>query len=155
VKFSFRTWQISTTLLLVALAPLLTGSIVMIAAYAPGWIHRGEPVQIGSVLFTFIGFAIPAAYVLGIVPAFLGAAVYCAILTAFPAVRANIAARSIVGFACGGIVGGFWCYAVLGFGPTLYAIAAGVSAATLALRWPREEPKTPATQSASPPPTTT
>jgi hypothetical protein len=106
-------------------------------------------------LFTFIGLTVPAAYVLGIVPAFLGAAAYCAILTALPAVRANIAARSIVGFACGGIVGGFWCYAVLGFGPTLYAIAAAVSAATLALRWPREDLAGITDEHSAPPPPTT
>lgn len=137
MNLNFRTWQISTTLLISAWAPPLTSFIVTIAGYAPGWIHRGQPIEIGSFLLTFVGISIPAAYFFGIIPAVLGAILYCAILTAAPVVRVNIAARAILGFVCGGIVGGSWCYAVLGWDPKLYGIAAAVPAAVLALRWPR------------------
>jgi hypothetical protein len=109
VNLNFRTWQISTTLLISAWAPPLTSVIVTIAAYAPGWIHREHPIEIGSFLFTFIGLSIPAAYFFGIIPALLGAVLYCAIVTGVPAIRVNIAARVMLGFVCGGIVGGSWC----------------------------------------------
>jgi hypothetical protein len=141
VNLSFRNWQISTTLLISAWAPPLTSLIVTIAAYAPGWIRRGHPIEIGGLLFTFIGLSIPAAFFFGIIPALLGAVLYCAILTAVPPIRVNIAARAVFGFVCGGVVGGSWCYAILGWDPKLYGIAAAVPAAVLALRWPRPNSK--------------
>jgi hypothetical protein len=87
VKGGFRAWQRPTTLYLTLLAPALTAFILMIISYAPGWFRRGDPIEPAGFLLTFVGIAIPAAYIFGIVPAFLGAITYCVILACWPAAK--------------------------------------------------------------------
>ena len=137
MKLEWHAWQLPTMLYLTLLAPALAALVLMLISYAPGWFERGEPIDPAGFLITFVGIAIPASYLFGLIPAFLGAIAYCVILTTWPAAKINVALRSFVGLACGGIVGGFWCSAVVGL-PKAYAAPAALTAALLALRWPAQ-----------------
>lgn len=141
MKLSFRTWQISTSLLITAWAPLVGDLIVTITIYALGGMHHRlvHPISIVGVVIAF-WVSVPLAYMFGIIPSFLEAAFYCVILTALPRLRQNVLGRAILGVLCGGVIGGLWCY-VLHWDLKLYAAAAAVTSGLLASRWPRNDHK--------------
>ena len=87
MKIEFRVWQLSTTLYLTLLAPAPTALVLMLVSAAPGWFGQGEPIGAAGFLITLVGIAIPATYLFGIVPAFVGALSYCVILTIWPATK--------------------------------------------------------------------
>lgn len=130
------TWQLGTMVLIAVLAPPLTGLILTLATYMPQWLQGTEPFDFGGFFFTYLAFAVPAAYVFGFVPAFLTGAAYCVLLTVAPRLRISVPVRGLLGAALGGLVGGgvFW---YLGLKSIFFAGACAAPALLLALLLPR------------------
>jgi hypothetical protein len=131
------TWQVWTAIKIGVCVPPIAALIVTIAAYLPGWWSHRDRIDLVSFIFTYAFFSVPAAYVLGLFPAFIGAALYCMVLTARPMLM-NVASRSATGLVVGAAVGSAWCYFVLGLPPEFYGIVvSGVPALVLAMLWPK------------------
>jgi uncharacterized membrane protein len=127
----------STALKIGVCVPPIAALIVTMAAYLPGWWSHRDRIDLGSFMFTYAFFSVPAAYVLGILPAFVGSALYCLVLTARPMLM-NFASRSAIGLVTGAAVGSAWCHFVLGLPPGFYGIVvSGVPAFILAMLWPK------------------
>jgi hypothetical protein len=141
MKLRSITWQISTTLLICACAPVLGDLIVWIAMFASRRIYptSGPPIKpLGGVL-AFL-FSLPIAYTFASIPALIVGIIYCANLTAFPLLRRSLIGRALLGFLIGGVIVALWCW-MLRWGLWLYGSGAAVATGILALRWPRHDQK--------------
>ena len=99
-------WQTKSTLLIVAIAPLVAGLILQVIVCLPQWSSgTSEPNQVSSFVFTFVLLTIPLSYVFGVIPSAIAGAVYCGILSRLPTVREQRWLRTIPAAVTGGLVG--------------------------------------------------
>jgi hypothetical protein len=133
-------WQLRTTLLIVAMIPPVTGILATIAPqqYRDGF-HFPRWESLNSFVFTTMFFTIPMSYVFITVPALIGGVIYCAVLTKVPRLRDSTVQRCTFAFVVGALVGAFSSYFILDTGAFFYAPIGGVVALVFATLWPAKE----------------
>jgi hypothetical protein len=139
-------WQLRTTLLIVAVIPPVTGIIATVAPqqFRDGF-HFPRWESLASLLFTTTFLTVPLSYVFGIVPALIGGVIYCTLLTKVARFRYSLPYRCALGFVVGASAAGLSCYFLLGAGAIFYSLICGIAALLFATRWPANEASAPLT----------
>ena len=139
-------WQLRTTLLIAAVIPPITG---VVAAVAPQQFRDGFHFprwdSLASFLITTTFLTVPVSYGFGIVPALIGGAIYCTLLTKVARFRNSVPHRCALAFVVAASIAGLSCYFLLGAGSgaIFYGLICGIVGLAFATRWPATEASVP------------
>jgi hypothetical protein len=144
VSLKRLSWQVRTTMLIVAMMPPAIGIIATIAPqYFRDGLHFPRWEGLASILFTTAFLTIPISYFFGIIPALIGGAIYCVLLTKVPRLRYSLLYRCALAFVIGASVAALSSYCILGAGASFYGPFGGIAALIFATRWPVNEVSAP------------